>query len=331
MSRGRSDGSQKKRLVASVFAVALFLGFLYVFQGSIFGSQNSGSSTAAYGKSLKRLGASYLGADDDADNKQQEESSSLTQTDAVESDIVPKSFPVCDDRHSELIPCLDRHLIYQMRLKLDLALMEHYERHCPPAERRYNCLIPPPPGYKVPIKWPQSREEVWKVNIPHTHLAHEKSDQNWMVVKGEKIFFPGGGTHFHHGADKNYGKEELRITGISWVQKSHQTPCEAFSTYPRTYDLLHAWTVFSDVQAKECSQEDLLLEMDRMVRPTGFIIIRDKQPVIDFVKKYLTALHWEEVATADSSSDSDQDGNEIVFIIQKKLWLTTESLRNAAE
>jgi hypothetical protein len=94
MSRGRSDGSQKKRLVASVCAVALFLGFLYVFQGSIFGSQNSGSSTTAYGKSLKRLGASYLGADDDADSKQQEESSSLAQTDAVESDIVPKSFPV---------------------------------------------------------------------------------------------------------------------------------------------------------------------------------------------------------------------------------------------
>lgn len=58
---------------------------------------------------------------------------------------------VCDDRHSELIPCLDRHLIYQMRMKLDLSVMEHYERHCPPAERRYNCLIPPPSGYKVKI------------------------------------------------------------------------------------------------------------------------------------------------------------------------------------
>jgi len=23
-----------------------------------------------------------------------------------------------------------------------------------------------------------------------------------MVVKGEKIIFPGGGTHFHYGADK---------------------------------------------------------------------------------------------------------------------------------
>lgn len=55
---------------------------------------------------------------------------------------------------------------------------------------------------QVPIKWPQSRDEVWKANIPHTHLAHEKSDQNWMVEKGEKISFPGGGTHFHYGADK---------------------------------------------------------------------------------------------------------------------------------
>lgn len=56
---------------------------------------------------------------------------------------------VCDDRHSEIIPCLDRNLIYQTRLKLDLSVMEHYERHCPLPEKRYNCLIPPPPGYRV--------------------------------------------------------------------------------------------------------------------------------------------------------------------------------------
>lgn len=43
---------------------------------------------------------------------------------------------------------------------------------------------------------------MWQANIPHTHLAKEKSDQNWMVVKGDKISFPGGGTHFHYGADK---------------------------------------------------------------------------------------------------------------------------------
>lgn len=94
MSRGRSDGSQKKRLVASICVVATFLGFLYVYGGSIFGSQNSGSSTLEYGRSLKRLGSSYLGAEDDTDGKQDESSSSFRQGDG-EDNIVPKSFPVC--------------------------------------------------------------------------------------------------------------------------------------------------------------------------------------------------------------------------------------------
>ena len=105
--------------------------------------------------------------------------------------------------------------------------------------------------------------------------------------------------------------------------------CQAFSTYPRTYDLLHAWTIVSDIVRKDCSPEDLLIEMDRILRPTGFIIFRDKQPVIDYIKKYSAALHWEAVATADSSSDSDPDGDDIVFIIQKKVWLTSESLRDS--
>lgn len=56
---------------------------------------------------------------------------------------------VCDARYSELIPCLDRGLHNQLRLRLNLSLMEHYERHCPPAHRRLNCLIPPPAGYRV--------------------------------------------------------------------------------------------------------------------------------------------------------------------------------------
>ena len=94
MSRGRADGSQKKRLVASICVVAIFLGFLYVYGGSIFGSQNSGSSALEYGsRSLKRLGSSYLGADDDTDGKQDESSSNLGQGDG-DNDIISKSFPV---------------------------------------------------------------------------------------------------------------------------------------------------------------------------------------------------------------------------------------------
>ncbi|KAI4346790.1 hypothetical protein L6164_007659 [Bauhinia variegata] len=187
MTKRRPHGDPRKRLVSAVIVLVTICAFFYMF------SWKSGSSPLEYGsKSSKIFGWE---ADEDAN----ESSSRIGEG---EVDAIPKTIPVCDDRLSELIPCLDRNLIYQTRLKLDLGLMEHYERHCPMPERRYNCLIPPPPGYKIPIKWPKSRDQVWKANIPHTHLATEKSDQNWIVVKGEKITFPGGGTHFHYGADK---------------------------------------------------------------------------------------------------------------------------------
>ncbi|XP_068654508.1 probable methyltransferase PMT3 [Aristolochia californica] len=612
--RGRPDGAQKKRLVPMLCVLGVLAVFLFCYFGS--GSQH-GVSAMEYGKTLRKLGSSYLGGDDDGELSKQD--GSKYALDDGDNSTTPKSFPVCDDRHSELIPCLDRNLHYQLRLKLDLSLMEHYERHCPPAERRFNCLIPPPHGYKVPIKWPKSRDQVWKVNIPHTHLAHEKSDQNWMVDKGERIEFPGGGTHFHYGADKyiaslanmlNFTNNKLNNEGrirtvldvgcgvasfggyllssdiitmslapndvhqnqiqfalergipaylgvlgtkrlpypsrsfelahcsrcrIDWLQrdgillleldrllrpggyfaysspeayaqdeddlriwkqmsdlvgrmcwkiaaKKNQTViwvkpltndcylerepgtlpplcrsdddpdalwnvrmeacitpyseqnqrargsglvpwparltappprltdfgysnnmfekdteiwqrrvenywnllgrkvrsdtlrnlmdmkanlgsfgaalkgkdvwvmnvvpedgpntlkivfdrgligavhdwCQSFSSYPRTYDLLHAWMVFSDIEKKGCSGEDLLLEMDRLLRPTGFIIIRDKKSVVDFVKKYISALHWESVALVDSEDSESEEEEEKVFIIQKKLWLPGE-------
>lgn len=71
------------------------------------------------------------------------------------------------------------------------------------------------------------------------------------------------------------------------------------------------------------------MEIDRILRPSGFIIVRDKPPVVELIKKYLLALHWEEVATADSNGESQQYGDDIIFIIQKKMWLTSESLRDS--
>jgi hypothetical protein len=45
--------------------------------------------------------------------------------------------------------------------------------------------------------------------------------------------------------------------------------CEPFSTYPRSYDLLHAFHLFSHYEARkeDCSLEDIILEMDRITRP----------------------------------------------------------------
>lgn len=56
---------------------------------------------------------------------------------------------VCDAQYTEIIPCLDLKMNKKLKLKLNHSVMEHYERHCPPQEHRLQCLIPPPPNYKV--------------------------------------------------------------------------------------------------------------------------------------------------------------------------------------
>ncbi|KAG5242085.1 methyltransferase [Salix suchowensis] len=67
--------------------------------------------------------------------------------------------------------------------------------------------------------------------------------------------------------------------------------CEAFSTYPRTYDLIHAHGVFSMYMDK-CSILDILLEMHRILRPEGAVIIRDHVDTIVAVKGIAEKMRW---------------------------------------
>ncbi|KAJ6828796.1 putative methyltransferase PMT3 [Iris pallida] len=121
------------------------------------------------------------------------------------------------------------------------------------------------------------------------------------------------------------GPNTLKIIYDRGLIGSMHDWCEAYSTYPRTYDLLHAWTVFSEVEKKGCSSVDLLIEMDRILRPTGFIIVRDKRPVVEFIKKYLKQLRWVSIAESNSGSDDGQ----VVFVIQKKKWVVEDSPKDS--
>ncbi|PKA61683.1 putative methyltransferase PMT27 [Apostasia shenzhenica] len=68
--------------------------------------------------------------------------------------------------------------------------------------------------------------------------------------------------------------------------------CESFSTYPRTYDLLHADHLFSKLKER-CSIVPVMVEVDRIVRPGGRLILRDESSVISEVENLLKTLHWE--------------------------------------
>ncbi|KAK3032294.1 hypothetical protein RJ639_036251 [Escallonia herrerae] len=68
--------------------------------------------------------------------------------------------------------------------------------------------------------------------------------------------------------------------------------CESFSTYPRTYDLLHADHLFSRLK-KRCKIAPVMVEIDRIVRPGGKLIVRDESSAIGEVENLLKSLHWE--------------------------------------
>ncbi|XP_021761392.1 probable methyltransferase PMT2 [Chenopodium quinoa] len=67
--------------------------------------------------------------------------------------------------------------------------------------------------------------------------------------------------------------------------------CEAFSTYPRTYDLIHANRLFS-LYKNKCNADDILLEMDRILRPEGAVIFRDEVDVLMKVKRIAAGMRW---------------------------------------
>ncbi|KAK4770333.1 hypothetical protein SAY87_030865 [Trapa incisa] len=117
-------------------------------------------------------------------------------------DLLPKdesvpSFPACPSNFSEYTPCED----VQRSLRFDRDRLIYRERHCPDESEKLTCRIPAPHGYKVPFRWPESRQKAWFANVPHKELTIEKKKQNWVRFEGNRFIFPGGGTMFPNGAD----------------------------------------------------------------------------------------------------------------------------------
>lgn len=69
-----------------------------------------------------------------------------------------KKFKICPETMREYIPCLDNEKA--IRNLKSTKNGEKFERHCPEEGQGLNCLVPAPKGYKSPIPWPKSRDEV---------------------------------------------------------------------------------------------------------------------------------------------------------------------------
>ncbi|OIW17818.1 hypothetical protein TanjilG_02446 [Lupinus angustifolius] len=92
--------------------------------------------------------------------------------------------------------------------------------------------------------------------------------------------------------------------------------CESFSTYPRSYDLLHADHLFSKLK-KRCNFEAVVAEVDRILRPEGMLIVRDAVETINELESLVKSMQWE----VRMSSSKDNEG---VLCVQKSMWRPTE-------
>lgn len=71
--------------------------------------------------------------------------------------------------------------------------------------------------------------------------------------------------------------------------------------------------------------EDVLLEMDRILRPEGSVIIRDDVDVLMKVKRMTNGLRW------NSKSVDHEDGPlvpEKVLVVVKQYWVGGESQKD---
>ncbi|XP_019442945.1 PREDICTED: probable methyltransferase PMT7 [Lupinus angustifolius] len=95
--------------------------------------------------------------------------------------------------------------------------------------------------------------------------------------------------------------------------------CEPFSSYPRTYDLLHANYLFSHYknQGEGCLLEDIMLEMDRLTRPLGFIIIRDEEHIVSRIKEMAPKFLWD---VESHLIENKEKKTEPVLVCRKKFW-----------
>ncbi|KAK6116145.1 hypothetical protein DH2020_008414 [Rehmannia glutinosa] len=93
--------------------------------------------------------------------------------------------------------------------------------------------------------------------------------------------------------------------------------CEPFPTYPRTYDLVHAEGLLSleFVEQPRCQMLDVFAEIDRILRPEGWLILKDNTRLIEFARSLTTHLKWDaRVVEIESNSD------ERLLICQKPFF-----------
>ncbi|XP_009631455.1 probable methyltransferase PMT23 [Nicotiana tomentosiformis] len=186
-----------------------------------------------------------------------------------------------------------------------------------------NCLVPLPTSsigntYEWPSPWPQrlnskpqrlslkaDAEEVFDEDTKHwTALVSDVYIGglaiNWSSVRNVMDMNAGYGGFASAIIDRPLwvmnvvpisGPDTLSVIFDRGLIGMYHDWCESFNTYPRTYDLLHSSFLFGNL-TQRCDMAEVVVEMDRILRPGGFLLVQDTMQMLNKLSSILRSLHW---------------------------------------
>ncbi|KAI3908524.1 hypothetical protein MKX01_009326 [Papaver californicum] len=170
--------------------------------------------------------------------------------------------------------------------------------------------------YKWPSPWPQRLSSRPASLEPSAEEIFYEDTKYWSALVSD-VYFGGLAikwTSIRNVMDMNAGyggfaapliNQPLWVMNIVPIQQPDTLPaiydrgligmyhdwCEPLSTYPRTYDLLHSSYLFGNL-TKRCDIVDVAVEMDRILRPGGLVIVQDTLEMINKLGPLFQSLHW---------------------------------------
>uniref|UniRef100_M8BUM9 Methyltransferase n=1 Tax=Aegilops tauschii TaxID=37682 RepID=M8BUM9_AEGTA len=171
-----------------------------------------------------------------------------------------------------------------------------------------------------PLLWPERL--IRYASVPDDSATIEKFDADtkyWKQVISEVCYndFPVNWSSVRNVMDMNAGyggfaaalvDKPLWVMNVVPIGQSDTLPvifsrgligvyhdwCESFNTYPRTYDVLHMSDLLGSL-TKRCDILEVAAEIDRILRPGRWLVLKDTMDMIKKMRPVLRSLHYETV------------------------------------
>ncbi|KAG6418474.1 hypothetical protein SASPL_120678 [Salvia splendens] len=181
-----------------------------------------------------------------------------------------------------------------------------------------SCLVPlADESYTWPSPWPQRlKEKPRALSEPDAEVSYRDDSTHWSALVSE-VYLGGLGINWsklrnvmdmnarHGGFAAALVNLPIWVMNVVPIQEADTLPviydrgligvyhdwCESFNTYPRTYDLLHSSFLFANL-SKRCDIIEVAAEMDRILRPDGYLLVQDTVELLNKISPILKSLHW---------------------------------------